>query len=226
MSMTKEKTKKRSSRRSVGRPAGDDRDMRGRLLDSAIARFSREGIAATSLRALAADAGVTAAMLHYYFGDKDQLTQALVAERLLPALMPLRESITQGGDDPIRLIGLFVTGVSEVVRQHPWLPPLWVREVLSEGGMLRDVMFNQAIPQLPQLLASRFTAAQKAGTLNAGLDPRLLVVSLVGLTMFPAAGAPIWRRAFAAADLDADALRDHTLALLEGGIGVPKRKRQ
>ena len=63
-------------------------------------------------------------------------------------------------------------------------------------------------------------AAQREGRLNPGLDPRLLVVSLVGLTLFPAAGAPIWRQLFDAQDLDADALSRHTIALLQGGIGV------
>jgi hypothetical protein len=70
------------------------------------------------------------------------------------------------------------------------------------------------------VLAQRFAAAQRDGGLNPDLDPRLLVVSLVGLTLFPAAGAPIWRQFFEADDLDADALRDHTIALLDRGIGA------
>ena len=53
----------------------------------------------------------------------------------------------------------------------------------------------------------------------------LLMISLVGLTLFPIAGAPIWRRLFADAgfgtdDLDLDTLRRHTLALLDGGLGL------
>ena len=70
------------------------------------------------------------------------------------------------------------------------------------------------------MLAQRFAQAQAAGRLNPRLDPRLLVVSLVGLTLFPAAGAPIWRRMFDAQELDSDALRDHTIALLDSGIGA------
>ena len=215
-------------RRRVGRPRGEDNDLRARLLDAAIARFAREGIGSTSLRAVATDAGVTPAMLHYYFGDKSQLTRALVSERLLPALAPMRAHLEQAGDDPAVLIAGFVRGIGDIVARHPWLPALWVREVLCEGGVLRDVLFNQAIPQLPQMLARRFAAAQAEGKLNADLDPRLLVVSLVGLTLFPAAGAPIWRRVFAADDLDADAMRTHTMALLDRGAraGGLRRKRK
>lgn len=216
-------------RRTAGRPARharDDRDLRAHLLDVALARFARDGIGATPLRAIAADAGVTPAMLHYYFGDKAQLKQAVIDERLLPALLPVRERLAQAGDDPLALVEIFVRGVGEVVANHAWLPPLWVREVLCEGGELREVLFHQLLPNVPKLLAQRFAAAKAAGTLNPGLDPRLLVVSLVGLTLFPAAGAPIWRRVFEADDLGPEALLKHTLALLDGGLaghpsGVP-----
>ncbi|MES1153965.1 MAG: TetR/AcrR family transcriptional regulator [Rhodanobacter sp.] len=213
-------TKRAKAGRRAGRPSGDDLDLRARLLDAAIAQFARVGIGATPLRAIASAAEVTPAMLHYYFGDKPRLVQALVEERLLPALAPLRVQLEQAGSDPRVLIEIFVRGIGEVVARHPWLPPLWVREVLCDGGALREVLFAQAIPGVPQLLARRFAAAQADGRLNADLDPRLLVVSLVGLTLFPAAGAPIWRRAFGAEGLGPEAMLKHTLALLDGGVGA------
>jgi AcrR family transcriptional regulator len=210
-----------SRRRGAGRPRGDDGDLRARLLDAAAASYARIGIGATSLRAIADGAGVTPAMLHYYFGDKDRLTQALVDERLLPALAPVRARLEQAGDEPAALAEAFARGIGELVARHPWLPPLWVREVLCEGGALREVLFHHALPNLPRLLAARFAAAQAAGRLDPALDPRLLVVSLVGLTLFPAAGAPIWREVFDAGDIDAGVLLRHTLALLQRGLGAP-----
>jgi TetR/AcrR family transcriptional regulator len=207
-------------KRRAGRPSGEEQDLRAHLLDTAIAQFSRHGIAATSLRSIASEANVTPAMLHYYFGDKARLVQALIDERLLPALMPMRARLEQVGSDPAVLIESFVRGIAAVVADHPWLPSLWVREVLCEGGALREVLFNQAIPNLPQWLAQRFGLAQADGRLNAELDPRLLVVSLVGLTLFPAAGAPIWQRMFGADGLGADVMLKHTLALLDRGVGA------
>jgi hypothetical protein len=69
-------------------------------------------------------------------------------------------------------------------------------------------------------------AAQAKGRLDKRLDPRLMVVSLVGMTLFPAAGAPIWRKVFGADDLDAAALRRHALALLDHGMGARPRARR
>jgi TetR/AcrR family transcriptional regulator len=207
-------------KRRAGRPSGEEQDLRAHLLDVAIALFSRVGIAATPLRAIALEANVTPAMLHYYFGDKSRLVQALIDERLLPALSPMRSQLGHAGGDPAALIENFVRGIAAVVTDHPWLPSLWVREVLCEGGALREVLFTQAVPGVPQLLAQRFAAAQANGRLNADLDPRLLVVSLVGLTLFPAAGAPIWRRAFGAEGLGPQVMLRHTLALLDRGVGA------
>jgi AcrR family transcriptional regulator len=219
------KTSKTTSRR-VGRPRGDAPDLRERLIDAAIAQFTRDGIGATSLRAVARAAGVTPAMLHYYFGDKRQLTMAVVGERLLPAAAPLRARVESAGEEPAALAEAFVDGMAEMVARNPWLPALWVREVLCEGGALREIVFKRAVPQLPHLLAQRFAAAQARGRLDPRLDPRLMVVSLVGLTLFPAAGAPIWRKAFETDDLDAGALRRHALALLDHGMGARSRARR
>lgn len=206
-------------KRAPGRPAAAGEDLRARLLDSAVLCFARQGIAATPLRAIAAEAGVNAALLHYYFGDKAQLQQAVIAERVLPAFLELREPLMAQGDDVAGLVAAFVDGIGGIVAAHPWLPSLWVREVLCEGGALRDVLFDEIMPQLPRMLVARFAQAQARGGLDPGLDPRLLVVSLVGLTLFPLAGAPIWRRMLDADDIGYQDLRRHTLVLLDRGLG-------
>ena len=172
------------------------------------------------MRAVAEAAGVTPAMLHYYFGNKRQMTLAVIEERLLPAVAPLRGKI-ENAERHASGTGPRVRGRCRCHdRGAPWLPSLWVREVLCEGGALRDTLFKQVIPQLPQVMAQRFAAAQAQGMLAEDIDPRLLVVSLVGLTLFPAAGAPIWRQAFDAQDLNAEALRRHALALLDHGVAA------
>lgn len=214
------------AQRAPGRPSGKagksggQADLRMQLLDAAIDCFVRKGIAATSLREIAREAHVTPALLNYYFGDKAQLQAALVEERLMPALGQLRAPLEQADGNAAALVAGFVAGVGRIATAHPWLPALWVREVLCEGGALRDVLFDRIGPQIPRMMAARFAEAQARGEINEDLDPRLLMVSLVGLTLFPIAGAPIWRRLFAADDLDFETLRRHTLALLDRGIGI------
>ena len=204
--------------RRPGRPAADVGDLRQRLLDAALQRFVANGIGATTLREVAKAAGVTPALVHYYFGSKEPLLQAVLAERLQPVLSELLQAVAGPSAEP--LPQRFVQAVHAVVERHPWLPALWVREIVSEGGALREFMLRQVAPQLPRQLAAHFAQLQAAGALNRQLDPRLTVVSLIGLTLFPLAARPIWTRVFAADDVDNAALQRHTLALLTRGLEI------
>lgn len=215
--------------RGPGRPRlaqgrGADRpDPRGALLDAAVTLFARQGIGATSLQAVAREAGVTPAMLHYYFGNREQLLDVVVSERLLPLLARILQQVAATGlADPRSLVRALVPVVMATVTEHPWLPPLWVREILTDGGLLRERMLVHA-KQIAPLLRDRFAAAQAQGQVNRDLDPRLLLVSIIGLTLFPFAAAPIWRQLFDAGDVTTDTLVNHTLALLERGVFLPAR---
>jgi len=216
--MQKRKRKAREPRRP-GRPRAEQANQRERLLDAAVSAFAAEGVAATSLRSIALSAGVTPALVNYYFGSKELLLDAFIAERVTPAVQVLRGSLLEAGEDPRALLAAFVRGIHDVVERFPWWPSLWVREVLNEKGALRDILHKVIAPQVTQLLARTLVDAQKRGAISADLDPRLLVVSLVGLTMFPLAAEHIWRRIFPAGDIDRAALLRHTLALLDHGLG-------
>ncbi|MCY1437424.1 HTH-type transcriptional regulator BetI [compost metagenome] len=206
--------------RAPGRPLADAGDLRQRLLDAAVDSFAHRGIHATSLRAIAQQCEVTPALVNYYFGNKERLVDAVVEERLLPLMQGMGERLQQAGDDPHQLVAAFVRGMSANIRQNPWLPPLWVREILCEGGVLRDLLPTRFAPMVPQLLARRFAEAQGRGALNPDVDPRLLVVSLIGLTLLPYASAPLWRNIFNAPEIDDEALIRHTLTLLAQGLEV------
>jgi TetR/AcrR family transcriptional regulator len=217
--VTTPKPRKRREPRRPGRPRADEANQRERLLDAAIACFTTDGVAATSQRSIAVKAGVTPALLNYYFGSKDKLLDAFIAERVTPVMAALRESLLAAGNEPYALVEAFVRGIHGVVERYPWWPSLWVREVLAERGALREVLMQHIAPQTGHLLAKTLAGAKQRGELTAGLDPRLLVVSLIGLTLFPLAAEPIWRRMFAADDIDRAVLLRHTLALLDQGLG-------
>lgn len=204
--------------RTPGRPTGESGDIRDRLLDAAVRRFAAQGIAGTSLRDIASEAGVTPALVHYYFGGRDALLPVVIEERVMPLVMGLRVPVEQAGDDLRALVEGFVRTVIGTAFAHPWLPQLWVREVLHESGALRGLMLERVGPLLPRMLAARFAQAQRLGHLNPRVDPRLLVASIMGQTMFLVASAPVWRSLFDADDIDTDALVRHVLALLESGL--------
>ena len=204
--------------RSPGRPKANVGDLRTHLIDVAIGLFSTQGIEATPLRMIAKTGGVTPALLHYYFGSKAQLAEAMIAERLMPIVGEMRATLATAKPDSASLIAVFVDTIFALIDRHPWFPSLWVREVLSEGGVLRNLILTRVAPQIPRQLEKIFAEAQRNGDINRDLDPRLLVVSMIGSTLFLAASAPIWRRIFRAGDIDTEVLRKHTRALLRAGI--------
>jgi len=81
------------SQKRPGRPPGPS-DTRDRILASARELFARNGIDKTSIRAIASAAGVDAALVHHYFGTKQQLFVAAVRIPIDPMLVigPLRET--------------------------------------------------------------------------------------------------------------------------------------
>src|SRR5690606_40940099 len=179
---------KRAEGRQPGRPAGDT-DRRALALDAALACYVRRGIAATSLRDIATEAGVTPAALHYYFSDAAGLRDAVIAERLMPVFEQVREGLIGTPDATLReVLKGFIDHLCALVEQHAWLPALWTAEVVSEGGSLRDLLVTRMAPEITRIMTATIAAEQAAGRLNPALDPRLLMVSLVGLTLFPAAG--------------------------------------
>jgi AcrR family transcriptional regulator len=101
-------------RRRPGRPAGTS-DTRDRILDSARELFACNGIDRTSIRAVAAAAGVDSALVHHYFGTKQQLFAAAIHLPIDPmtVLVPMRET-------PVEELGLRLPSV---------LLPIWDSEM-------------------------------------------------------------------------------------------------
>lgn len=61
-----------------------DSSTKERILDAAERLFADEGIARTSLRSITLAAGVNVAAVHYHFGSKEALLEALAARRVAP----------------------------------------------------------------------------------------------------------------------------------------------
>jgi AcrR family transcriptional regulator len=84
-------------------------DTRAAVLAAARAAFASRGFGGTTIRAVAADAGVDPALVHHYFGTKDDLFLAAMELPLDP-----REVLARVVDGPVeqaaeRFLGAFVS---------------------------------------------------------------------------------------------------------------------
>lgn len=71
-------------RRRRGRPRAGEADGRTRILAAAAAEFEAKGYEGTSMRGVAAAAGVDSALVHHHFGSKADLFTAVVDVPLRP----------------------------------------------------------------------------------------------------------------------------------------------
>ncbi|MET9278454.1 TetR family transcriptional regulator [Streptomyces anthocyanicus] len=73
--------------RRRGRPPGTESgDTRDRILTTAREEFSERGYEKTSVRGIAKAAGVDPALVHHYFGTKEQVFEAAIDVAFAPAL--------------------------------------------------------------------------------------------------------------------------------------------
>jgi AcrR family transcriptional regulator len=103
-----------TQRKRPGRPAGNS-DSRERILTSARELFAHNGIDRTSIRSIAAKAGVDSALVHHYFGTKQDLFAAAIHLPIDPMIV-----VQQMREVPVEDLG---------VRLPSILLPLWDSEL-------------------------------------------------------------------------------------------------
>jgi len=100
--------------RKRGRPPRtESADTRDRILTAARAEFSERGYDKASVRGIAKAAGVDAALVHHYFGTKEQVFEAAITVAFAPALNA-PDAVADGPLDEVgERLTRFVLGVWE-----------------------------------------------------------------------------------------------------------------
>ena len=206
-------------------PGSAKSDVRARLLQAAVLLFSEQGVAGTTVAEIAQRAGVTSAMVHYYFKTKDQLLDAVVAEKLIGEFIAFVAGVLEDGKaSPAQLAERLVWRIIEASDRMPWLPPLWVREVISEGGSMREKLVRRVDLAQQARFKADLAAAQQAGRVNPAVNPQLVFMSIIALTMLPLSMAKSWDRIPLIGKVSKQDLGRHVVALLMHGLEVPSGK--
>ena len=216
--------KKAIARRTRGRPppAGDI-GSREALLDAAVTLFAEQGVAATTSAGIAARAGVTPAMVHYHFRSRERLLDAVVDERLALFASRVFDGMEPAESSATGLIETIVRRIYEAAEHMPWMPPIWIREVVAEGGTLRDRMFKHFPVAAVTLLIDSLAREQRRRRVSAGIEPRLAFLTIAGVAMLPLATRRLWSRIPGMSDLTNAQLSRHALAVLADGLAPSRR---
>jgi AcrR family transcriptional regulator len=205
-------------RRTRGRPKSSaSDDVRDKLLAAARELFLKYGYRAVSSRQIAGAANANVAMIRYYFGGKP----GLYKEVCNGIVQPLRARIDAMGEG-VAMVELapLLNAAMRMWSANPWLPGLIIREVLSPDGPLRAMFVREFPERLVPLLEKLVRAGMDRGQLRADLDPRLTVLSLISLGLFPFLTLPVSSKVFGVRQ-DEDFLQkliQHTSDVLLRGI--------
>lgn len=203
--------------RRPGRPKGTA--SREQFLDAAVLLFGERGLASTTMAHIAQQMGVTSAMVHYYFANREQLLNAVVVERLLPFMHEVWAPVTPAAlKKPQQAVLDMARRVLQGVRDRPWLPSLWLNDIASVSGELHERVFEHLPLEKIEALTTAISDAQKRGRMNASLQAHLIFPSIVGLVLFPLASSGYCSRVHEDMDHSFDALAAHVEATLLGAM--------
>ncbi|MFY9994247.1 MAG: TetR/AcrR family transcriptional regulator [Leclercia sp.] len=219
MSAHKDNSDPKPAARRPGRPRGSKptATSREQLLDIALNLFARQGIARTSLNAIAKEAGVTPAMLHYYFNSREQLLDAMIEERFLPLRSAIGATFSTHPDDPVAALTLMVKQLAALAVEHDWFAPLWMQEVIGEMPVLRSHLQARFGDEKYQTTLDTLARWQQEGKINRNLEPALLFTTLLSLVLVPFSRMRNDERLNA---LSPESIVRHALAVIGSGIGA------
>ncbi|MBP2479562.1 AcrR family transcriptional regulator [Crossiella equi] len=146
-----------------------DLTARARIRDAALARFGGDGIAGTSVRAVAADAGVSPALVVHHFGSKDGLRQAC-DEHVLAMIRT----------GPVDNMSMGHGALAELLRAATPARRYLARALL-DGSPAATALFTEIVDSTQQWLAD----GEANGAVNPTGDPRARAVVYVSWMLAP-----------------------------------------
>ncbi|USQ82761.1 TetR family transcriptional regulator [Streptomyces phaeoluteigriseus] len=163
------------ARRRGRPPRAESADTRDRILAAARGEFSERGYEKSTVRGIAKAAGVDSALVHHYFGTKEQVFAAAVEVAVAPAL----EAPDAVADAPLDQVGERLTRFMFGVWENPTtrMPLLAVVRSAVNNETAAAVFRRLVAAQLLRRIAAQLDVP------DAELRAELAAAQLVGTAM-------------------------------------------
>lgn len=173
------------------------RDTEALILQAAEREFLEKGYSGAKTTSIAQAAGVTHAMLHYYFRTKEKLFEKIVADKMdkLKRVMfgvlgnpdlPLRERIKQGVEQHF-----------DFIAENPHLPRFIFNELHEHPERIDQVKNSIATIAAKAIATLQNEIDRKAASGECRpVDARMLMLDIASLNLFPFIAAPLISSSF------------------------------
>lgn len=163
----------------VARSPRDREATQAEILDAAVEEFARHGLANARIEAIAANTGVTKAMIYYYFNSKEGLYQAVLERGFNRYFRPLQELALD--DLPAKTaLEQFVRCLLETLIKNPNWPLIMCYEALQNQG---EYYKRANIQSIDAQLIAILERGVADGSFRP-LEPRLTGTDIMGICVF------------------------------------------
>lgn len=173
-------------------PQSEPQSTEERILEAAVQEFMTKGYAGARTTAIAEAAGVTHAMLHYYFRTKDKLLDRIIESKIGTLRDIMLASL---GDPTIPLFDKIKSAIEnhqDFIAANPELPRFMINEVLSRPDRMPKVIerLKHHTPLVVESLQRQIDEYADRG-LCRRVDAGMLMLDIVSLNIFPFSARPM-----------------------------------
>ena len=183
-----------------------------RILNAAETHFAAEGMAGARTDEIAAGAHANKAMLYYYFGNKQKLHRA-VLENLFRQLHEVVLKPSRPGSTPRDRLLEWFNGYFDFLATHPNYQRLVQREAMNATPKFKWIA-REFFRPFHRHISALIEEGVAAGEFRA-VDPQQTVFTLLGMTAFYFAAAPVMSQIAGRNLLTRQALDGRRRALLD-----------
>ncbi|HXG91922.1 MAG TPA: CerR family C-terminal domain-containing protein [Blastocatellia bacterium] len=210
----------------MARPKTDDPEARAKIISAAQELFAVRGYDGAAIRDIARAAGVNAAMIHYYFGNKEGLYHTILNSAAAEVRARMIEE-TGGSHTAEQRLKSFVRAYATYIFGHPNLARILHREFLSGGKHIKEIAQQQYLTNY-MLMREGLRAGVRAKELRP-IDLDLAPISLIGMVLIFQIAQPLISLAIGKEKYDEqfiNRLTDHTVDLFLNGAKVSARSKK
>lgn len=192
------------------------RNTREEILGLSVPLFATAGFDGVSMRDIAATVGMTPAALYHHFSDKEQLYLDVVGYAFKEKVVPLK-SLLDGEGNPWDRLEAFVARFTRMLAKENDFRRL-MQWVLLDSDEIRQKKLADCV------FLDMFNALRNiAGELSPNQDTPMLVVSIIGLAIYPFETQSMLRFLpdHQRQHEDPKAIARHVVGLLRTGLNAP-----
>ena len=158
-----------------------------KIYEAARRIFVLKGMEGARMQEIADEAGMNKALLHYYFRSKENLFKAVFKDIFTKFFSKVKDTLFSGVSAKEKLT-VFIDNYIDLILANPYVPQFIINEINRDPKVLKSLMFESGIE--PQKILELFFNEVQWNNISK-LDPRHIVISLLGMLIFPFIARPL-----------------------------------